>query len=287
MKKDFQIPLAQPAPKNIQITIDQVVPSYRFDAPPLTDDLVQSIAEKWILQSIVVCPDPETGLYYPLAGRRRVMAIRYLETIEGFKYHGKPVNKLKIPAMLREDLKPGDVYSDEIAFEENHIRSDNLLTDVQAVIAMADNLKVDLSDSEGQKAIAKRLKTPVGTIKKIIAYITLPEAAKQALAEGRVTEAGLKILTKLPTKQQAPILEALESGEFVSTEKIKTQQHKAVVKALQKIGQPTIIDMDFAESPVQDAYDILVSMLEEKDFLLIDEVKTNLQKVKELLEQAL
>jgi len=260
MNDNFQLPLElDPKGKSIRICADDMVPNKYIVAPPPDRGLVLSIAEKGVLQSFVVCFHPKTGLYYPLAGRRRLLALRKLAEME-HKYHGRYINKVKWPALLREDLKPTDVNAHEIAFAENNTRSANILTDMEAIRSAAEDMKSDIHNDDFQKAVARKFKTSVGTIRKLVKVMSLPDAVYVAFAEGMITERGMELLAALPNKQQKPIIKKLEDGEGVSTTEIQQASHKAVEKAVNDAGQPEIL-IDYeqlvADSPVMKALRLL------------------------------
>lgn len=162
-----KIPLAKLSPGKHQ-------PRQHFDEAALKE-LAASIKRHGIVQPLVVTPEPG-GNYSLIAGERRWRAAK----IAGLD---------TVPAIVRERK---DLEQLEIALIENVQRVD-LSPLEQAVSIERLHEQFNLSYDE----IAGRLGKGSSTVQNIVRLLKLPEAAREALAAGKITEGHARAILSL------------------------------------------------------------------------------------------
>lgn len=165
-----------------QINIDDISPDENqprrsFDEAAL-NELANSIKEHGVLQPLVVVP--AGGKYQIVAGERRYRA-------------SKKAGLTKIPAIVRT---LSDQHRLEISLIENLQRKDlNALETATAYLKLRDqfNLKLDeIGARVGGKSIA--------TISNALRLLQLPENAKKALIDGKISEGHARQILALDNK---------------------------------------------------------------------------------------
>lgn len=165
-----------------QINIDDISPDENqprrsFDETAL-NELANSIKEHGVLQPLVVVPSG--GKYQIVAGERRYRA-------------SKKAGLTKVPAIVRT---LSDQHRLEISLIENLQRKDlNALETATAYLKLRDqfNLKLDqIGVRVGGKSIA--------TISNALRLLQLPENAKNALIDGKISEGHARQILALDNK---------------------------------------------------------------------------------------
>ncbi len=165
---------------NISPNLEQ--PRKHFD-PEALKELSMSIKRHGILQPIVVTPG-ENGAYIIIAGERRYRAAK----LAGLQ---------EVPALVRSSEELDRL---EIGLVENVQRVD--LSPLEQAISIAklnEQFNIPLED------IAKRLGKAHTTVVNSVRLLQLPDAAKQALTEGKISEGHARSILALkdsPEKQQ-------------------------------------------------------------------------------------
>jgi ParB family chromosome partitioning protein len=167
-----KIPLAKLSPGKHQ-------PRQHFDEAALKE-LAASIKRHGIVQPLVVTPEPG-GNYSLIAGERRWRAAK----IAGLD---------TVPAIVRERK---DLEQLEIALIENVQRVD-LSPLEQALSIERLHEQFNLSYDE----IAGRLGKGSSTVQNIVRLLKLPEAAREALAAGKITEGHARAILSLKNDPQ-------------------------------------------------------------------------------------
>lgn len=179
------IPSGEPPTGGIsQLPVESILPSprqprTRFDPEELAE-LAASIQEHGVLQPLIVTQGQEAGRYTLVAGERRWLAARQ-------------AGLTHVPAILRE---ASDQERLELALIENVQRADLApLETAEAYRQLAEDFK--LSHEE----IAGRVGKSRAAVTNTLRLLKLPEAVRQALAEGKITEGHARALLTLPTAQ--------------------------------------------------------------------------------------
>ncbi len=167
-------------------------PRQHFDREAL-EQLAESIKNHGILQPLVVSPLPD-GKYAIIAGERRWRASR----IAGL---------LKVPAVARttEELERL-----EIAIVENVQRVD--LSPLEQAVSVE---RLHQQFNMTYDAVAKRLGKATSTVNNIVRLLQLPEAARAALHEQKITEGHARAILALkdaPEKQNELLSNIIRQG---------------------------------------------------------------------------
>ncbi|OGO33680.1 MAG: stage 0 sporulation protein J [Chloroflexi bacterium RBG_16_57_11] len=187
------------------ITPNPRQPRSRFDPDELSE-LAASILEHGLLQPVIVTQDEDPGRYILVAGERRWLAARQA----GLSH---------IPAILRE---ANDQQRLEMALIENVQRAD------LAPLEAADAYR-QLADDFGlsHEEIAARVGKSRTAVTNTLRLLKLPEAVREALAEGKISEGHARALLALPTSQaQSAALHSIIAHE------LNVRQTEALVRRL-------------------------------------------------------
>jgi len=207
----------------IEANIDQ--PRRAFDEDAL-EDLTNSIREHGILQPIVVTP--HEGGYQIVAGERRYRA-------------SKMAGLEKIPALVRT---LSNQHKLELSLIENLQRRDlNVLETATAYLKLRDQFNLTL-EQIGQRVGGKSISGVSNTLR----LLRLPESAKQALLESKLTEGQARPLVGLDIAIVEEILpQIIEEGwsarkveQFVVQAKQAAKEPKKAKRA--KITQTPYVD---------------------------------------------
>ncbi len=143
-------------------------------SPESLNDLVESIREQGILEPIVVAKTPAG--YQIIAGERRWRAAKIL-------------GLTKVPVVVRETTPQGML---EMSIVENVQREDlNPIERAQAYKRLIDEFGL------GTNEVAKRVGKSAPTVSNTIRLLTLPDAIKDALVAGVITEGHVRPLISL------------------------------------------------------------------------------------------
>lgn len=143
-------------------------------SPESLTDLVNSIREQGILEPIVVAKTPAG--YQIIAGERRWRASRILGLV-------------KVPVIVKETTPQGML---EMSIVENVQREDlNPIERAQAYKRLIDEFNISVTE------VAKRVGKSLPYISNSIRLLTLPDAIKDALAAGVITEGHVRPLISI------------------------------------------------------------------------------------------
>jgi len=180
------IPLAQLRPNPYQ-------PRQHFDQTAL-EELAASIKQHGIIQPLVVTPVGD-GVYNLVAGERRWRA-------------AKIAGLATVPAIIR---KRQELEQLEVALIENVQRVDlGPLEQAMSIERLHEQFSFSYDD------IAKRLGKASSTVHNIVRLLRLPEAARQALAAGKITEGHARAILALKgdATRQTYLLETIQSQHW-------------------------------------------------------------------------
>jgi ParB family transcriptional regulator, chromosome partitioning protein len=166
------------------VSVDLVSPNPRQPRsmmhPAELDDLTASVREHGVLQPLIVTPGDQTGRYVLIAGERRLQAARL-------------AGLTKVPVLVREAT---DQQRLELAIIENVQRSDlSALEQAEAFRQLAEDF--DLSHEDIASKVGKSRVAVTNTLR----LLKLPDAVKNALIEGRVSEGHARALLALSTPE--------------------------------------------------------------------------------------
>ncbi len=168
----------------LMVAVDAISPNPRQPrsrlAPEELAELTASIREHGVLQPLIVTPGETEGQYTLIAGERRLEAAR----LAGLQ---------SVPVIVREAT---DQQRLELAIIENIQRADlNPLEEAEAYRQLAEDFH--LSHEE----IAARVGKSRVTITNTLRLMKLPDAVKNALIEGKISEGHARALLALPTPE--------------------------------------------------------------------------------------
>jgi len=185
------------------IDANPMQPRSRFELSSL-EELENSIKQHGILQPIVVTKKSD-GRYEIIVGERRFRA-------------AKRAMLKEVPVIIREADKQEKL---ELALIENIIRED--LNPVELAEAYERYIKeFELTHEEA----AHRMGKSRSAISNSIRILTLPEEVKEAIREGRLSDAHAKVIVGLDTEEKQLNLfrRVVERGLSVSRTRLETQK---------------------------------------------------------------
>ena len=180
------------------VSVDLVFPNPRQPRsmmhPEELQDLTTSIREHGVLQPLIVTPGDMQGRYILIAGERRLQAARL-------------AGLASVPVLVRQAT---DQQRLELAIIENVQRSDlSALEQAEAYRQLAEDF--DLSHEEIAARVGKSRVAVTNTLR----LLKLPDAVKNALIEGRISEGHARALLALPTPEaQAAALRTVITSEL-------------------------------------------------------------------------
>lgn len=191
-------------------------PRRTFDEGAL-NDLAQSIRAVGVLQPIIVAPNG--GRYTIIAGERRYRASRLAELAE-------------IPAIVRDWDEQTRL---EAALIENLQRNDlNPIEEAMGVRRLMDETGMT------QEKAAERLGKSRPAVANLLRLLTLPDAVRQMLAEGKLTAGHARALVTVDRKRQIQLANlAVQQGwsvrqlERICNQPAKTERRKRVPRDAQ------------------------------------------------------
>lgn len=192
-----------------KIKTDPKQPRQNFNHEAM-EELINSILEHGILQSLVVSKDEEQGFYQLVAGERRLRAAQ----IAGLK---------TVPVIVREARAAKKL---QLALVENIQRQNlNPVEEARAYQRLIDEFHLT------QEEVAKKVGKNRATIANILRVLTLPEKIHEALILGKISLGHAKIILGLNNpKEQIKLFEEILLNELsvraVENIKKKTRQVK-------------------------------------------------------------
>jgi ParB family chromosome partitioning protein len=210
-----------PRPDNLggveQIAIEAILPNPRqprrtFD-PAELDGLAASIREHGVLQPLIVTPEPDSNNYRLIVGERRLQAAR----MAGLG---------AVPVIVRSVNEQERL---ELALIENLQR-----TDLNPLEAAEGYRQLTEDFSLSHEEVAARVGKTRTSVSNTLRLLKLGGPARQALAEGRISEGHARALLGLSTVQsQTAALGVIESRQ------LNVRQTEALVRRLVGERRPT------------------------------------------------
>jgi ParB family chromosome partitioning protein len=190
-------------------------PRRYFDAQAL-NELAASLKQFGVLQPLIVSPLPDSN-YRIIAGERRWRAAQIAGLTE-------------VPAIIRD---PHELEELEIALIENVQRVD--LSPLEQAISIE---RLHQQFNLTYRQIAERLAKAETTVSNLVRLLQLPENARDALAEAKITEGHARAILALKNtpELQTELLELIikntwsvrQAEQFVTTHKQGIVKEKAV-----------------------------------------------------------
>lgn len=178
-------------------------------SPESLTDLVNSIREQGILEPIVVAKTPAG--FQIIAGERRWRASRILGLV-------------KVPVIIRETTPQGML---EMSIVENVQREDlNPVDRAQAFKRLIDEFGISVTE------VAKRVGKSLPYISNSIRLLTLPDAIKDALAAGVITEGHVRPLISIGDQRLM-----LQAFKRILVEGISVRGAEEVARQLKSVEQ--------------------------------------------------
>lgn len=178
-------------------------------SPESLTDLVNSIREQGILEPIVVAKTPAG--YQIIAGERRWRASRIL-------------GLAKVPVIIKETTPQGML---EMSIVENVQREDlNPIERAQAYKRLIDEFNISVTE------VAKRVGKSLPYISNSIRLLTLPDAIKDALAAGVITEGHVRPLISIGDPKLM-----LQAFKRILVEGISVRGAEEVARQLKSVEQ--------------------------------------------------
>jgi ParB family chromosome partitioning protein len=223
-----KLPVAFLRPNKLQ-------PRKRF-APDDLNDLADSVREKGVLLPILVRPvKGETNAYEIVAGERRWRAAQMA------KLHD-------VPVVVRE---MGDSESLEIALIENIQRADlNAIEEATAYYELMERFKYT------QEQMAQEVGKSRSHIANTLRLLTLPEAVKAMLRDGRLTAGHGRTLVGLPDAEG--LAQEIIAGALNVRQAEQRSSIKKAPKAAKAPPDPNIADL---ESRISNALGLKVQVI--------------------------
>ncbi|HWQ47169.1 MAG TPA: ParB/RepB/Spo0J family partition protein [Longilinea sp.] len=184
---------AQPESGTLMVSTERIVPNPHQPRTFMDDteleELANSIREHGVLQPLIVSYDPSTDIYTLIAGERRLRASK----LAGLEM---------VPVILHSAT---DQQRLELALIENVQRADlSPLETAEAYRQLAEDFK--LSHDEISQQVGKSRVAVTNTLR----LLKLPDSARIALAEGKITEGHARALLALSSVQsQAAALQTI------------------------------------------------------------------------------
>ena len=201
--------------KHVVANPDQ--PRRTFDQKAL-DELALSIKQYGVLQPLIVVPLND-DMYRIVAGERRWRAA----TIAGLD---------KVPAIIRE---PAEIQELEIALIENVQRVD--LSPMDQAISIE---RLHQQFNMTYKQIAERLGKAETTLSNLVRLLQLPEQARDALNEGKISEGHARAILSLKAmseQQQSLLSNVVKHGWSVRQAEQFAVTHKKGASAKETIRE--------------------------------------------------
>jgi ParB family transcriptional regulator, chromosome partitioning protein len=207
-----------PAASDSLVNTESIIPNPRQPRdsmnPEDLQDLANSIREHGIIQPLIVTHEPMSDTYILIAGERRLQA-------------AKLVGLEQVPVVIRTAT---DQERLELALIENVQRAD--LSPLETAVAyhkLADEF--NLSHEEIAVRVGKGRVAVTNTMR----LLKLPEQAKKALSEGKISEGHGRALLGLPTPQAQ--LNALQT---ILNQELNVRQTEELIRKLGGQKPPAI-----------------------------------------------
>jgi len=203
------------------------------DAP--SRELIEDIGIRGQQDPISVTLD-QNGKYLVIAGRRRIKALRILLS-------ASPEAVKTVSAIVFTDIDQTSALN--MAAVENNLRSENPLTDLQAIANLMDrNPGISLAEISRQTGI------PIARVKKRLKLVNLAPEIKQAVIDNKITTNVAENIAKMgPGKQSELVNLYIQKGKLSQEDVINSQ--RVTVQANVNSLLPTFQDVSVLTDEVE------------------------------------
>lgn len=214
----FQLPITNLSTKDtkrklVKIPLDLLPPNEYLLSDSPTKALIEDIAIRGQVTPIQVTKDADDS-YIIIDGRRRVKALRALAEAAEDKKEFDSVIAIVIDAPLSMQSILG------LAAVENNLRTENPLTDLQAIRYLMDN-NPQISEQE----ISRQTGIPVARIRKRLKLNKLIPEIAQVVLKGNISVSVAEGVAKLSEQKQKSLLNKfIESGKITHDDVIVSQR---------------------------------------------------------------
>jgi ParB family chromosome partitioning protein len=245
--QSFQIPIHNLSSQSKQslkkILLSDLPPDEALLSDAPSRELIEDIGIRGQQDPILVTLD-QSGKYIVIAGRRRIKALRVLLS-------ANPEAVKTVNAIIFTDIDQTSVLN--MAAIENNLRSENPLTDLQAITNLMDkNPGISFSEISRQTGI------PISRVKKRLKLVNLAPEIKQAVVDNKITTNVAENIAKLgPVQQNELVNMYLQKGKLSQENVIVAQ--RAVVQNTANSLLPAFVDLDISSSEEIKGYVLLYS----------------------------
>ncbi|MDB5076386.1 MAG: chromosome partitioning protein ParB [Chloroflexi bacterium] len=216
-----------PVPRALLIPIERLAPNP--DNPRKTfehlDDLAESIAERGLLQPLVVRRDPaRPGFYVTIAGARRLLASR---VVQGHNDSASRARVSSLPCVVMDETER-DAFADALA--ENLARQD--LSRMEVMTALS-RLHRDYNWSA--RYIARRTGRSVGDVAELLG-IAHDETVAPLVRDELITATTAGQIRRLPAQLRPAAIEGVQSGRVKTVEDVRRLRRDAEAGRATQLG---------------------------------------------------
>jgi ParB family chromosome partitioning protein len=201
-----------PVPRALLLPIERIAPNP--DNPRKTfehlDDLAESIAERGVLQPLVVRRDAgRPGYYVTVAGARRLLAAR---VVQG---HADPASRARVVALpcVVMDETDRDAFADALA--ENLARQDLSRAEVMTALA-----RLHTEYGWSARYIARRTGRSVGDVAELLG-IARDETVAPLVRDEVITPTTAGQIRRLPAQLRPVAINAVRAGRVKTVEDVR------------------------------------------------------------------
>jgi ParB/RepB/Spo0J family partition protein len=235
----FQIPIHNLSSESKQslrkIPLSELPPDEVLLSDAPSRELIEDIGIRGQQDPISVTLD-QNGKYLVIAGRRRIKALRILLS-------ASPEAVKTVSAIVFTDIDQTSALN--MAAVENNLRSENPLTDLQAIANLMDrNPGISLAEISRQTGI------PIARVKKRLKLVNLAPEIKQAVIDNKITTNVAESIAKMgPGKQSELVNLYIQKGKLSQEDVINSQ--RVTVQANVNSLLPTFQDVNVLTDEVE------------------------------------
>lgn len=181
-------------------------------SPYPSKELIEDIALRGQLDPIQVTE--RDGKYVVISGRRRIKALRKILEIDS-----KATRTVK--AMVITNIEDGSIMN--LAAVENNLRSDNPLTDLEAI-----NYLLSINPQISEREISQQTGIPISRIRKRLKLTNLIPEINTAVISGKISISVAENIAKLSSAKQSELLSIYFQKGKISNEDVVIVQRAIV-----------------------------------------------------------
>lgn len=195
-----------------KIPLSELPPNEELLSPYPSSEFIEDIASRG--QTTPIQVTEIDGKYVVISGRRRIKALRHVCNI--IKEYPKTVN-----AIVISDISTAGIVN--LSTVENNLRSDNPLTDLEAI-----NYLKEKNPLISEREISQQTGIPVSRIRKRLKLTKLIPEISSAVIAGKVNVTVAENIAKLSPAKQSNLLSAYIQKGKISNEDVTVVQRAVV-----------------------------------------------------------